>query len=93
VQKAKHTMQKEAMHHTQIEEGSPCKKQIEEGTIGTDLGWTTSSMPIEGSCQKTSIHLSYQSMSEGTLYQRHLAEAAQPIHHATNTWRPTRAYA
>jgi hypothetical protein len=47
VRQAKHTMQKEAMHHTQIEEGSPCKKQIEEDTIGTDLGWTTLSMPID----------------------------------------------
>jgi hypothetical protein len=74
VRQAKHTMQKEAMHHTQIEEGSPCKKQIEEDTIGTDLEWTTSSMLTKGICHETSTHISYQSMSQGTLYQRHLKQ-------------------
>jgi hypothetical protein len=62
VWQAKHTMQKEAMHHT----------QIAEGTTDMDLGCMTSSTPTEGIYHKTSTHLSYQSMSKGTLYQRHL---------------------
>jgi hypothetical protein len=61
VGQAKHTMQKEAMHHT----------QIAEGTTDMDLGWTTSSMLTEGIYHETLTHLSYQSMSERTLYQRH----------------------
>jgi hypothetical protein len=61
VWQAKHTTQKEAMYHT----------QTAKGTTGTDLEWTTLSMPTEGICHEISIHLSYQSMSKGILYQRH----------------------
>jgi hypothetical protein len=49
VRQAKHTMQKEAMHHT----------QILEDTTDTDLGWTTSSTPTEGICHETLTHISY----------------------------------
>jgi hypothetical protein len=60
-QQTKHSMQKEATHHT----------QTAEDTIGMDLEWTTSSTLIGGICHEISIHLSYQSMNKGILYQRH----------------------
>jgi hypothetical protein len=46
---AKHSTQKEAMHHTQTAEGTTCP----------DLGWTTLSTLIEGIYHEILIHLSY----------------------------------
>jgi hypothetical protein len=61
VWQAKHSTQKEAMHHTQIGEGTTCP----------DVGWTTLSTLTEGIYHEILIHLSYQSMNEGILYPRH----------------------
>jgi hypothetical protein len=61
VRQEKPSTPKEATRHT----------QTTEGTAETDLGWTILSMRIEGIWHGISTHLSYQSMNEETLYQKH----------------------